>query len=133
MRHFLIACCLLAATACDDGLVTGPTVPLDEAFTVRRGQTATFDGTSLTVRFNSVSNDSRCPADALCIHGGDAIVNVRAAGDGPAADLELHTAGAGSASYGSFVVTLQQLEPFPFSNRTIEQHEYRATLRVTRH
>ena len=125
--------CLLFATACDNGSPVGPTVPLDRQFTLAPGQSASVQGTSLRIEFIRVSGDSRCPADALCIQGGDAIVHVRAT-EAMAADYELHTGNQAGAvvTHAGFRVELSQLQPYPFSSRTIEPGEYRATLAVTR-
>ncbi len=97
------------------------------------GGETTIDGTTLSLRFERVSGDSRCPADAVCILGGDATVHVKAVEDGTITELELHTGDSARASapVGSRLVTLTGLQPYPFSNRTIDPGEYRATLRVT--
>lgn len=134
MRHVLLAFCLLAATACDESSPTGPTVPPSERFTLAAGEVAMVDGADVRVQFVRVSGDSRCPADALCIQGGDAIVHVRVFDrDGPA-DYELHTGDSSraGASHRDVRVELVELQPYPFSSRTIGPDEYRATL-VVRH
>lgn len=132
MRLAAILVCLLAATACDES-PTGPTVSLDTQFTLTQGETAAVQGRNLKLRFESVTGDSRCPADAICITGGDAIVKVAATGDAGSLSLELHTGDLSRASvtYGNVKVTLLELQPYPFSSRTIEQKDYRATLRVS--
>ena len=133
MKLAAILVCLLAATACDES-PTGPTVSLDTQFTLAQGETASVQGRSVRLRFESVTGDSRCPADAFCITGGDAIVKLAAAGDGGSVSLDLHTGDSSraSATYGNVKVTLLELQPYPFSSRTIEPRDYRATLRVTR-
>ena len=50
---------------------TPPAKPLN---TLAPGQAATVEGSPVRVLFLRVSGDSRCPADALCVLGGDAIV-----------------------------------------------------------
>lgn len=84
------------------GSPTGPTTSLRTEFTLAPADVMRVDGTSLTVRFNDVSRDSRCPADALCIQ------------------------------LGASTISLVQLMPYPFSSRKIPPDEYRATLKVTR-
>jgi len=86
------------------------------------------------VHFHGVTGDSRCPADALCIQGGDATVHVDVAASGGAnpAQLELHTGRLQPARYGDFTIALETLSPYPFSSRTIAPDEYRATIRLTR-
>jgi hypothetical protein len=108
-------------------------VSIDTQFTLAPGETASVRGRSVKLRFESVTGDSRCPADAICIMGGDAIVRLSATGDAGSLSLELHTGDSSRASmtYGNVKVTLVELQPYPFSSRTIEQKDYRATLSVS--
>ena len=133
MRVFALVFCLLAATACDEKSPVGPTVPLNEQFTLAPGEAARVEGADLRLQFVEVTGDSRCPADAVCIQGGDALVHVRVT-DGGMAAYELHSGDASRAAvtHGPFRIELAQLQPFPFSSRTIPQDEYRATFLVTR-
>ena len=92
-------------------------------------------GTGLRVQFVSVSGDSRCPADAVCIQGGDAIVHVRAFDeDAPPAQYELHTGDSRQASavHAGVRVALAELQPYPFSSRPIAPEAYRATFTASR-
>jgi hypothetical protein len=132
MRLATLLFCLLAAAACDES-PTGPTVSLDARFTLAPGETASISGHGVRLRFEGVTGDSRCPADALCIQGGDAVVKLQATGDGGSLSLDLHTGDASRASvtYGNVKVTLVELQPYPFSSRTIAPGDYRATLVVS--
>lgn len=132
MRHFVWLFCLLGVTACD-GLPSGPTVALDERFTLAVGSTATVEPARVRLEFVEVTGDSRCPADALCIQGGDAVVRLRATAGTSAGTIELHTADASRASgvFQGLRVELKELQPYPFSSRTIAQGDYKATLTVT--
>jgi hypothetical protein len=96
-------------------------------------QPVEVDEANLRVEFRGVTGDSRCPADAVCIQGGDAIVHVRVSGS-TQADYELHTGDASraSATHGQTRIALVELQPYPFSSRTIGADEYRATLTVSR-
>jgi len=127
--YLLVLVCLL--TACDES-VTGPTVPLNSEFTLAPGQSAAVEGASLAVRFDSVSGDSRCPADAFCIQGGSADVHIAAIGDGSAREYIIKTGDMQPVKHGDLTIALVQLSPYPFSTRTIAPDEYRATLKVTR-
>jgi hypothetical protein len=108
-------------------------VPFDQPFTLAVGESARFGNVRLTVQFTGVSGDSRCPADVLCIQGGDAIVHLRVATD-VTEHYELHTGDAarGAVSHRSFRIALVELQPYPFSGRTTAPEEYRATLTVSR-
>jgi hypothetical protein len=107
---------------------------LNERFTLSPGEVARLDGGDLRFEFVRVSGDSRCPADAICIQGGDAIVQIRATGGNSAALLGLHTGDSSQASavYDGARITLIELQPYPFSSRPIDPGDYRATLTVTR-
>ena len=133
-RLIAAALCLLFATACDEKTPTAPTASLEREFTLAPGETAAVDGASLRVQFVRVSGDSRCPADAFCIQGGDALVHIRAESGGAAADYELHTGDAtrSAALHAGLRIQLMNLQPYPFSSRTIPPDEYRATLKVSR-
>jgi len=132
-RHVLAGLCLLLATACDEKSPLAPTVPLNQDFTLAPGQASTLEGTSVRVEFVRVTGDSRCPADAFCIQGGDALVHIRVSDSG-AADYELHTGDASRAAivHAGIRLELVMLQPYPFSSRTIQPDEYRATFKARR-
>ena len=123
--------CLLVTTACDEKAPTGPTVPLNQEFTLAPGEAARVADSSVRIQFLRVSGDSRCPADALCIQGGDALVHIRV-GESTASEYELHTGDEAGATitHAGLRIQLVNLQPYPFSSRTIEPQDYRATLRV---
>jgi hypothetical protein len=127
----LLSLCLLAATACDQSL-TSPSTPLDTDFVLAPGETMAIESASLTITFDGVSGDSRCPADALCIQGGSADVHITATADGARRQLVIRTGDMKPVQHGDTIIALVQLSPYPFSSRTIAPNEYRATLKVTR-
>ena len=124
---------LLLATACDEKAPAAPSVPLNAQFTLAPGEAATIQDSRVRIQFERVSGDSRCPADAVCIQGGDALVHIRA-GSGGMVDYELHTGDESRAAvvHDGYRIELVNLQPYPFSSRTIRPEEYRATLRVSR-
>jgi hypothetical protein len=126
----LFCLCLLAA--CARNTPTGPSVPLNQQFTLAPGESATIAGMAARVEVLRVSGDSRCPADALCIQGGDALVHIVVHGT-RVSEYELHTGDAARSSirHGALRVALVDLQPYPFSSRTIRPDEYRATLTVS--
>ncbi len=133
MRYGIALFCLTVTTACADMSPSGPTVPLNQQFELAPGQSATVEGASIRVSFLRVVGDSRCPADVLCVQGGDAIVEIQVHPDGSGGvPYELHTGDMRPVKHGDLTIELVQLSPYPFSSRTIQPGEYRATLRVTR-
>ena len=133
MHRLLLVVVLAFATGCGDTVV-GPAVPLDEPFTLAIGESATVSAASFVIQFTGVTGDSRCPADAVCIQGGDALVAVRVSGGGDTASFELHTGDAARASvtHRGYRISLVALNPYPFSSRPITESDYRATFTVTR-
>ena len=131
MRGLWLAGLCLILSAC--GGATAPTVPLNRDFTLSPSETAMIDNTTLGIHFLGVQGDSRCPADVFCIQGGDAIVKIevvdRRGGTKP---YDLHTGDLRPVKHDDLTITLVQLMPYPFSSRTIQPNEYRATLVVSR-
>ena len=134
MRPLILILCLLAVTACDEQTPVGPTVTSNERFTLAPGEVATVQDVDLYVRFVAVTGDSRCPADALCIQGGDALVHISVIDDGATSTYELHTGDSSRATvtHKQVRIGLVELQPYPFSSQTIAPGEYRATLMVSR-
>ena len=137
MRSIVLVFCLLAATGCDEQDPTGstgPTVPINQQFTLAPGEAAAIERAGVRVQFIRVMADSRCPADALCIWVGDATVHVRVFEGETTSDYDLHTANSEQSTieHGGMRISLVQLQPYPFSHRTIQPSDYRATLEVRR-
>jgi hypothetical protein len=134
MRAAALLICLLFVTSCDEKSPVGPTVALNERFTLSPGEVAVIEDADLRVQFVRVTGDSRCPADAVCIQGGDALVQVLASGGDDSTLLDLHTGDnrQASAVHQGVRIALVELQPYPFSSRTIAPEEYRATLTATR-
>ena len=134
MRLLLSAVCLLLVTGCDEKSPAGPTVPFNQQVTLAPGEAASVDSTDVRLQFVEVTGDSRCPADVVCIQGGDALVHVRASGGSSSNMYELHTGNSAlaSATHDGVRFTLVQLQPYPFSSRAISPGDYRLTLDITR-
>lgn len=130
-RGAAIAVLAVAMAACE-AAGTAPTAALDTSITIAAGDSVRLAGTSLRLTFVGVEGDSRCPADAVCIQGGDALVRFRVDDDGLVRTVELHTGRSDAVRLSGFTFRLEQLVPYPFSSRTIGPDEYRATIRVSR-
>lgn len=129
----------MAAAACgsDSGTEPSPGAVYGTPFVFGVGDTMAVGGDGLTLRFEGVSDDSRCPVDVVCITAGDARVALRA--QAPSQDvrtLELIVLGGGGSQAteyaGRFMVQVTKLEPAPMSTTPIPPNAYRATLVVTR-
>ena len=112
-----------------------PHVALGEEFALEAGQTASVAEGALVVRFESVSNDSRCPRNVTCIWEGDAVVAISARrGNASANRHELHTSEryAREASEGPFRIELVKLDPLPAEGTSVDPKGYVATFKVVR-
>ena len=131
MRSVLLLT-LVAVVACASA-PAAPTGPVNAELLLAPGEVKDVSGAGVSIRFQGVFGDSRCPADAVCIQGGDALVriDVLAAGSG-STTYDLHTGNMQPVRHADLTIALEMLMPYPFSSRTIAPGEYRATLRVTR-
>jgi hypothetical protein len=127
----LLLCSLLMLSGCDEGL-TGPSAALNAEFTLAPGEATSIDGAALSVRFNRITNDNRCPADAVCILGGSADVAITAVTPRSTGDHVLRTGDMRPVQHDDFTISLVQVAPYPFSARPIQPDEYRVTLKVAR-
>jgi hypothetical protein len=130
MRHAFVGLLLTMAIACSP---SGPTARLAENFVLAPGERARVTGADVSIQFMGVRGDSRCPADAVCIQGGDAIVRVEVLPSrGGASAFDLHTAKSEPVRHRDLSIALVELTPYPFASRPTQPGDYRATLRVTR-
>jgi hypothetical protein len=128
-----------AALAFLAACASGPRLPvphpaLDEDVKLAVGQTAVIAGEPLTVRFDRVVEDSRCPTNVQCVRAGEAkvaIVMHAATAQPQEVVLATEPAQPQSATYGAYEVRLVSLEPRPRTD--VPTPAYLATLRVTRH
>ena len=132
-QRLLIALLPLLSGCADSPTTPTRNVVLGEEFELAAGESARIGSTNLTVVFDAVSGDSRCPVDVVCVWEGDATVAVTVRqSSGDKAVLELHTS-AGSARekpYGGYVVRLVGLKPQPRQGVPIPTADYRARFEV---
>ncbi|MGH9338345.1 MAG: hypothetical protein ACRD1R_01840 [Acidobacteriota bacterium] len=109
----------------EDDLAVSP----GQEFTLAFGQTASVEGTTLTLEFVDVSHDSRCPIDVVCIDAGEARVVVRVRQVESISEMTLATRGElKQAGIGELILELLDVEPDPISTRQIPLSEYRIKL-----
>ena len=145
MKRILLTLACLALAACGANDVTAPvhapeapalavSATLGTPFNLHVGETATVTGEGLTVTFNGVSSDSRCPIGVNCFWAGDGAVDVTIAKSGYATlNTTLHTTlSPQSVAYNGYTVTLNSLSPYPRYGSTINPNSYIANLTVTK-
>lgn len=133
MMRLLAVIVALCALSCSSDTPASPDTPFDVTIVLAPGETKPVTGSALRVRFDAVLGDSRCPADALCIQGGDAIVRITVLPAGTTgATYDLHTGDMQPVRANNVTIALVQLSPYPFVSNPIDPRSYRATLRLTR-
>lgn len=104
----------------------------DSNFELQVGETATFP--DLVISLDSVSNDSRCPSDVVCIWEGNAEVYITVSMDNDETVTTLHSNGGEKypkeALVNGYTIKLNALSPYPESDRIIKPEEYMATLTI---
>lgn len=133
MRVTFRVAALLAVLAGCSSPPTAPS-PLDARLSVAYGQTASLGDPRITVRFDSVVEDSRCPADAMCVWEGRAVVRLVVSEEGKdtRVDLGSSPASARLATAGSVSVEWVQLEPYPYAGQPADPGAYKVTVHITR-
>jgi hypothetical protein len=124
---------LMALAGCGGSPAAPGEVPYGQRFDLRAGQRTTVGDDGLAVTFQTVKSDSRCPLDAVCIDIGDAVIAVVLEHGGRAETRDLHTKPPRSQlRVDRFTLTLDELQPYPWSNRPVVPADYTATLTVDR-
>lgn len=105
---------------------------LDQPFTLFVREKAQIG--DLQIRFISVPEDSRCPADVECVWAGNAkiVLGVSLKGSDETVITINSTVDPREALYAGYRIRFVSLKPTPLSGRTINPAEYRVTLIVSR-
>lgn len=101
----------------------------------RPGQQRTFTAAKLKVKFISVLEDSRCPADVDCVWAGNAKVKIQVTDmtSGVTKIMEINTTtGATGDTIGRHSIRLTSLTPAKRTGKPIKAKDYRATISVGR-
>ena len=109
-------------------------ITLGEEFVLGVGQTAALGGFDVSLTFEAVREDSRCPIGVSCVWAGDAVVAITVDDTGGDAEaIELHTNARFDleAAIDGHIVRLVELSPTPRRGSTIPVDRYEATLVVT--
>jgi hypothetical protein len=131
-----VASTVLFAVSAACSSPTSPDGPFRTEVTLQPGQATAVASTPLRVGFERVASDSRCPAAALCIQSGDALVVFRVSVEGSAAtDINLRTRGGSTgdnltAVVAGYELSVAGLQPYPISWLPIAPGDYRVTLAV---
>jgi hypothetical protein len=96
-------------------------IALAESFRLRAGQQGALESAGLTIQFQTVLNDWRCPSQVNCSEAGNAtvVIDVWLTGQEPTRfELNINPPGYQQASYDVYQIRLLKLDPYP---ETIDQ------------
>jgi hypothetical protein len=106
-----------------------------QEFTLAVSQQAEITGEDLTVAFNDVTEDSRCPKDVVCVWEGRVVCNLTVKKAGATSELILTepglTASPTTQEYQGYIYSFG-VEPYPEATKPIAKSDYRLTMSVKR-
>lgn len=132
-RAIAIALTLLMAT-CASSPSAQPASPV--TVVLAPGASKRVPDTDLTVKFEAVVSDSRCPTGAQCVWAGDVAVRIQmtVVNTPPAtAVLHLNPSSAREVVHGGWRIQLVDVTPAPTVEGRARAEDYRVTLRIDRH
>ena len=104
-------------------------------FRIGVGESAKVEGADLTIGFDSVVHDSRCPTSVTCVWEGDAEVSLWAESPGFAIQeftLNTHPDGVQEVRVFDYVVQIVSLDPYPAYPVLIEPEKYALAFHVVK-
>ncbi|MFC1970762.1 hypothetical protein ACFLV0_02330 [Chloroflexota bacterium] len=129
LRYLLIlfTIVLISLTGCSKSHFT---VGLGEVFTIGVGDSARIAGEDMTVTFNKVIGDSRCPQNVTCVWEGVASSSVTIVYRGENSSIVLSQPGLTEQADDTFLdyKITYSLNPYPREGEEISPDEYRLTL-----
>lgn len=127
-----LVCAAMFAAGCGAN-PTSPETAFPVTLTMQPGQMAMAGG--LGVTFVGVSNDWRCPGDAICISSGDAYLKFLLAANNDLADQQLQVDHPDNrrTTYRGYSLEVQALAPYPFASLgPIKPGDYKVTIKINR-
>ena len=102
----------------------------DESFTIQMNQSVFFDDYEIT--FSEILEDSRCPADAICIWEGRASIGMDVKSKEGIQNVILMTGEETTVFFDLYEIHLVNVLPYPFSSKKILPEEYSATISISK-
>jgi hypothetical protein len=102
----------------------------DRSFTVQMNQSILLDGHEIA--FSEILEDSRCPADALCVWEGRASIGIDVKNKEGVKSIVLTSEDKTTAYFDSYEINLVNVLPYPFSSKMISPEEYSATISISK-
>ena len=122
---------LLAATliACSSDVPSQVRSDLPVTLVLEPGVAKSVAGTDLELRVIEILSDSRCPRDVTCVWAGEVRLRLSVrSGNTPAQEHEVIA--GNSVTVGTYLITIEKIEPEAVENQKIAPRDYRVTVRV---
>lgn len=134
MRPARLALAVALAAVCSSGgsgpAGSGNPSPSGETLNVPVGGSATIPGSSVAIAFRAVTEDSRCPANAVCVWAGNGQVALTLSSPSGSRDLVLNTTSEPRRiEFDGIGIRLAGLAPYPLG-MPIEPDTYVATFEI---
>jgi hypothetical protein len=123
---------LAGAVACAPVRGEVPTIPVNTDFDVAVGGMARIQDSPLLVRFDTVTEDSRCPADVECVWEGNATARTTIDSAGTAVIADFRTSRRDPVMVFGWSFELRDLRPARATQSVPAPREYVITLRASR-
>ncbi len=137
LRWGILFILLAGISACgnptsSDQIPESALLPSSREIVLHFGDDIRLEGSVLRIGFGEVLEDSRCPADVVCVWEGNGKVVIGiAAGMGPTHPLTLNTSlEPRSVVWSGIRITLLELNPAPQAGKRIPPEEYSVRLRL---
>lgn len=132
LSHRLVAAAFTVAAIVACAPVRGevPTIPVNTDFNVAIGGLARLQDSPLLVRFDTVTDDSRCPADVECVWEGNATALVTIDSAGSAMVAEFTTSRRQPVVVFGWTFELRDLRPARTTTSIPRPKDYVITLRA---
>lgn len=118
-KTLLFAPLLLLMSNCKTQSQTQNPASDNKTFTLGINKKISIPNSKVTIEFENISEDSRCPANVTCVWEGIAIVNLKAVSGSETKDIQVATRDFSpkqvtkSFSYSGYRFTLQDVRPYP--------------------
>jgi hypothetical protein len=127
---------LIALSSCSKNteLTGDSSFRLNDTLKLAINKSAINNENQITVRIDSVLNDSRCPSDVVCVWEGNAAIRFILNNDGDETKFVLNTHGGenfiSDTIIDGYSIQLVRLNPYPVSTKVISNDEYVAVLLI---
>jgi hypothetical protein len=129
----LITLLSLSAAACSGGTAGEIKATLNEELRLPVGETAAIVGEGLEIKFEEVTNDSRCAQGVTCIWAGEAKCRTALTLNKTITPLVLTVSGSSlsQAVFEGYTLNFN-LDPYPKAGQTIDINSYVLVMKITK-